>query len=181
MAPTSQGEAVRPKLRTEERLGVDSSGLCGASGGVLGLSTRTPGTLPWWLRGRVWMPQQPRPPLRVGRALSSGSMGQRWEQGRSFGSLAFALSQLGDHKAARDNYLHALQAARDTGEGEGVAGGLGVGGGQRLRVLGVGGEADGGTWGWGVPLEGRVSGAGNQERTSQALFPRGRERAVAGL
>ncbi|XP_077799730.1 tetratricopeptide repeat protein 24 isoform X4 [Macaca mulatta] len=43
-----------------------------------------------------------------------GSVGQRWEQGRSFGSLAFALSQLGDHKAARDNYLHALQAARDS-------------------------------------------------------------------
>ncbi|XP_008568742.1 PREDICTED: tetratricopeptide repeat protein 24 [Galeopterus variegatus] len=48
-----------------------------------------------------------------------GSVGQRWEQGRSFGSLAFALSQLGDHKAARDNYLHALQAARDTGDMKG--------------------------------------------------------------
>ncbi|XP_069432895.1 tetratricopeptide repeat protein 24 isoform X3 [Ovis canadensis] len=46
-----------------------------------------------------------------------GSVGQRREQGWSFGSLAFAVSQLGDHKAARDNYLHALQAARDTGEG----------------------------------------------------------------
>uniref|UniRef100_G3SSD9 Uncharacterized protein n=1 Tax=Loxodonta africana TaxID=9785 RepID=G3SSD9_LOXAF len=45
-----------------------------------------------------------------------GSVGQRWEQGRSFGSLAFALSQLRNHKAARDNYLHALQAARDTGD-----------------------------------------------------------------
>ncbi|XP_072802031.1 tetratricopeptide repeat protein 24 [Vicugna pacos] len=48
-----------------------------------------------------------------------GAVGQRWEQGRSFGSLAFALSQLGDHKAARDNYLHALQAARDTGDMKG--------------------------------------------------------------
>ncbi|XP_016076808.1 PREDICTED: tetratricopeptide repeat protein 24 [Miniopterus natalensis] len=48
-----------------------------------------------------------------------GSLGQRWEQGRSFGSLAFALSQLGDHKAARDNYLHALQAAQDAGDMKG--------------------------------------------------------------
>ncbi|KAB1260688.1 Tetratricopeptide repeat protein 24, partial [Camelus dromedarius] len=48
-----------------------------------------------------------------------GAVGQRWEQGRSFGSLAFALSQLGDHKAARDNYLHALQAVRDTGDMKG--------------------------------------------------------------
>ncbi|XP_021564755.1 tetratricopeptide repeat protein 24 [Carlito syrichta] len=48
-----------------------------------------------------------------------GSVGQRWEQGRSFGSLAFALSQLGDHTTARDNYLHALQAARDAGDVKG--------------------------------------------------------------
>ncbi|XP_060057609.1 tetratricopeptide repeat protein 24 [Erinaceus europaeus] len=48
-----------------------------------------------------------------------GSIGQRWEQGRSFNSLAFALSQLGDHEAARDNFLHALQAARDAGDMKG--------------------------------------------------------------
>uniref|UniRef100_I3MQW4 Uncharacterized protein n=1 Tax=Ictidomys tridecemlineatus TaxID=43179 RepID=I3MQW4_ICTTR len=48
-----------------------------------------------------------------------GSLGQRWEQGRSFGSLAFALSQLGDHRAARDNYLHALLAAQDAGDTKG--------------------------------------------------------------
>lgn len=66
------------------------------------------------------MPQQAKSSLRMGRALSPGSVGQRREQGWSFGSLAFAVSQLGDHKAARDNYLHALQAARDTGEGSGL-------------------------------------------------------------
>ncbi|KAF6076247.1 tetratricopeptide repeat domain 24 [Phyllostomus discolor] len=52
-------------------------------------------------------------------AILHGSVGQRWEQGRSFGSLAFALSQLGDDKAARDSYLHALQAAQDTGDMKG--------------------------------------------------------------
>ncbi|XP_039705765.1 tetratricopeptide repeat protein 24 isoform X2 [Pteropus medius] len=52
-------------------------------------------------------------------AALHGSAGQRWEQGRSFGSLAFALSQLGDHEAARDNYLHALQAAQDAGDTKG--------------------------------------------------------------
>ena len=84
-------------------------------------------TLPSSLGGRVLMPQQAKSSLRMGWALSPGSVGQRREQGWSFGSLAFAMSQLGDHKAARDNYLHALQAARDTGEGEGFAGGLGWG------------------------------------------------------
>ncbi|XP_052036914.1 tetratricopeptide repeat protein 24 [Apodemus sylvaticus] len=45
-----------------------------------------------------------------------GSVGQRWEQGRSFSGLAFSLSQLGDHRTAWDGYSHALQAAQDTGD-----------------------------------------------------------------
>ncbi|XP_043858921.1 tetratricopeptide repeat protein 24 [Dromiciops gliroides] len=48
-----------------------------------------------------------------------GSTGQRQEQGECFGGLAFALSQLGEHGAARDNYLHALQAAQDAGDVKG--------------------------------------------------------------
>ncbi|XP_036047226.1 tetratricopeptide repeat protein 24 [Onychomys torridus] len=48
-----------------------------------------------------------------------GSVGQRLEQGRSFGGLAFSLSQLGDHRAALESYLHALQAAQDTGDTKG--------------------------------------------------------------
>ena len=51
MAQTSMGEAFRPKLRTEERLGFTRSGLCGASGGVPGLSTRTPGNPPFVFGG----------------------------------------------------------------------------------------------------------------------------------
>nr|XP_044993813.1 tetratricopeptide repeat protein 24 isoform X2 [Jaculus jaculus] len=49
-----------------------------------------------------------------------GSAGRRREQGRSFGGMAFALSQLGDHSAARDSYLHALQAARDSRDRKGL-------------------------------------------------------------
>ncbi|XP_051012880.1 tetratricopeptide repeat protein 24 [Acomys russatus] len=48
-----------------------------------------------------------------------GSVGQRWEQGQSFLGLAFSLSQRGDHRAAWDSYLHALQAAQDTGDVKG--------------------------------------------------------------
>lgn len=135
-------------------------------------------TLPWLFGDRVLMSQWPTPSLRIGWALSSGSVGQRWEQGRSFGSLAFALSQLGDDKAARDSYLHALQAAQDTGEGEEVSRGLGLVE-QRLRFLGARGEADGGL-GWEVPLQGRVSGVG-AIKGPQDLFPRRLEGSVAGL
>lgn len=87
-------------------------------------------------------------------ALSSGSAGQRREQGRSFGSLAFALSQLGDHEAARDSYLHALQAAQDAGACEALAGG-GV---RKAEGPWAGGEADG--VGEGSASGGRASGAG---------------------
>lgn len=87
-------------------------------------------------------------------ALSSGSAGQRREQGRSFGSLAFALSQLGDHEAARDSYLHALQAAQDAGACEALAGG-GV---RKAEGPWAGGEADG--VGEGRASGGRASGAG---------------------
>lgn len=154
MADNSQGEAFRPKLRTKEKLvmSIESLGLCGTAEGVLGLSHGTPATPAWLFGDRVLMPQWPGSSLRIGWALSSGSVGQRWEQGRSFGSLAFALSQLGDDKAARDSYLHALQAAQDTGESEEVSRG-------GWRFLGACGEAKGGL-GWEVPLQGRVSGVG---------------------
>lgn len=106
----------------------------------MGLSTGIPANPVLVVGG--WGPDTPaaKVPLRTGWALSSGSVGQRWEQGRSFGSLAFALSQLGDHKAARDNYLHALQAAQDSGEGEGVSGWLGGVGGAKAENPGAGGE-----------------------------------------
>lgn len=57
------------------------------------------------------MLQQPSP-YTNGCVLVSGSVGQRLEQGRSLGGLAFSLSQLEDHRAAWDSYLHAQETVR---------------------------------------------------------------------
>lgn len=65
--------------------------------------------------GNYWEAQE----FHQKAASLHGSVGQRWEQGRSFSGLAFSLSQLGDHRAAWDSYLHALQAAQDTGDVKG--------------------------------------------------------------
>lgn len=58
------------------------------------------------------MLQQPSP-YTNGCVLVSGSVGQRLEQGRSLGGLAFSLSQLEDHRAAWDSYLHAQETGKN--------------------------------------------------------------------
>ncbi|KAK7802582.1 hypothetical protein U0070_010666 [Myodes glareolus] len=86
--------------------------------------------------------QQPADQATVFQNL--GMTYNRLEQGRSLGGLAFSLSQLEDHRAAWDSYLH----AQETGKNEELVWNWAGGGGQRQDAH-----------------AGRVCGTGNMERS----------------